>query len=176
MSPSWHMAKHRQVRVPCRCQAPLRASLLRALPCLCSVPALPPQRLLTDLWHPFLTGKSYTMGTDLFSPEAMSGNAIGSSPRATVDEERLGIIPRAINQIFGQMESQVAAAGPGKLKFSAKNSYIEIYNEELIDLLVPTGTPLAERPTLQIREDKSGHILWTGLREVTVHNAREIMQ
>lgn len=42
-----------------------------------------------------------------------------------------GVIPRAIQQIFQQLE----AADGGE--YTIKCSYLELYNEELIDLLAP---------------------------------------
>lgn len=50
---------------------------------------------------------------------------------------------------------------------------VQIYNEELIDLL---AGDMDMRPTVQIREDKSGHIVWQGLREVAVKSAQEVMK
>ena len=56
---------------------------------------------------------------------------------------------------------------------AAKLSYIEIYNEDLIDLL---AGDLDVRPTVQIREDKFGSIIWSGLREVKVTSAADVMK
>ena len=67
-------------------------------------------------------GKSYTMGTDLH------GEA------ATSDSQRTGIIPRAVKQIFSEIQRHTKAES-GRYKVEAKNSYIEVYNEDLIDLL-----------------------------------------
>ncbi|GAA5894695.1 hypothetical protein JCM6882_006660 [Rhodosporidiobolus microsporus] len=105
------------------------------------------------------SGKSYTMGTDrLGAAEA-------------VDEERQGITPRAVAEIFERL-NEAQRSSKGGMSFTAKVSYIEIYNEDLIDLL---GGDAGVRPTVQIREDKSGHIVWQGLREVKVSNATEVM-
>ena len=105
------------------------------------------------------------MGTDMTS---MSSAEIE-------DEHRMGIIPRAVNQIFHEINQRISSAGSNRLKISAQNSYIEIYNEELIDLLVGDSYG-AEKPIVQIREIKAGHIIWSGLREIPVHNASDVMQ
>ena len=86
-------------------------------------------------------GKSYTMGTDLY------GEA------ATSDSQRTGIIPRAVKQIFSEIQRRTKAES-GRYKVEARNSYIEIYNEDLIDLLagdldvsaasIPHSTAIAE--------------------------------
>ncbi|KAK4053820.1 hypothetical protein OIV83_001476 [Microbotryomycetes sp. JL201] len=108
------------------------------------------------------SGKSYTMGTDrtfeaLHSPDW--------------NEDRLGITPRAINEIFERM-NDMSKHSKGKVTFKVKLSYVEIYNEDLIDLLA--GEREA-RATVQIREDVKGNIIWSGLKEVTVNSAAEVM-
>ena len=112
--------------------------------------------------NPAQPGKSYTMGTDITSVP-LAGDVDGA-----------GIIPRAITEIFTQIDKRVESAG-NKLQIDAQNSYIEIYNEELIDLLVGDLSP-GEKPQVTIREDKAGHIIWSGLREVRVNNASDVMQ
>ncbi|GAA5848159.1 hypothetical protein JCM8547_004426 [Rhodosporidiobolus lusitaniae] len=104
------------------------------------------------------SGKSYTMGTDRLGEDE------------EMDPNRLGITPRAVAEIFDKLE-QKRELSPG-FTYTAKVSYIEIYNEELLDLLAGEA---GARPTVQIREDKSGHIVWQGLKEVKVSNAHEVM-
>lgn len=106
------------------------------------------------------SGKSYTMGTDRMSDGILS------------DVQRQGITPRAVTEIFDRLAAAQREANGG-LTFSAKVSYLEIYNEELIDLLAGNRD---ERPTVQIREDKQGNIFWSGLREVKVSSAHEVME
>lgn len=89
-----------------------------------------------------------------------------------VEEDRLGITPRAVRAIFDRMRD-VQAATKGATSFSAKLSYVELYNEELIDLLAGGGDA---RPTVQVREDKAGNIVWSGLREVKVTSAADVMK
>ncbi|BGP13736.1 hypothetical protein JCM10213_009049 [Rhodosporidiobolus nylandii] len=104
------------------------------------------------------SGKSYTMGTDRLVDEA-------------VGPERLGITPRAVQEIFERL-SQTQREAKGGFSFAVKVSYVELYQEEIRDLLV--GDTDA-RPTVQIREDKQGHIVWQGLREVKVSSASDVM-
>ncbi|GAA6004770.1 hypothetical protein JCM10207_001008 [Rhodosporidiobolus poonsookiae] len=103
------------------------------------------------------SGKSYTMGTDRLGVEEEA------------DPERQGITPRAVAEIFQRLDE---AQRKGGVSFSAKVSYIEIYNEELLDLLAGEADV---RPTVQIREDKTHGIIWQGLREVKVSTADEVM-
>lgn len=83
----------------------------------------------------------------------------------------MGIIPRAVSKIFEQVR-QVKQERGANWTYSIKGSFIEIYNEDLIDLL---GDEAVKRE-VQIREDKDGHIIWGGLREVAVRNAGEVMR
>lgn len=87
------------------------------------------------------------------------------------EDERLGITPRAVAEIFKRLQ-QAQVESRGASSFKVKLSYIEIYNEDLIDLLAGEHDV---RPQVQIREDH-GRILWSGLREVTVNSASEVMK
>ncbi|GAA5990939.1 hypothetical protein JCM5350_008285 [Sporobolomyces pararoseus] len=106
------------------------------------------------------SGKSYTMGTDRIGEE-----------EDTTFTDRQGITPRAVAEIFERM-NEMQRDSMGASTFTAKVSYVEIYNEDLIDLL---AGDVDVRPTVQIREDKQGNIIWSGLREVKVSSASEVM-
>ncbi|OBZ89051.1 Kinesin-like protein KIF21B [Choanephora cucurbitarum] len=60
-----------------------------------------------------------------------------------------------------------------KTKFTVKVSFIEIYNEDLHDLL--NSAPQEELPPITIREDTKGRIYWTGVKEVTVHSTDDVL-
>lgn len=105
------------------------------------------------------SGKTYSMtGIDL--------DADPSDPH-----NGMGIIPRSVSNIF-QRSRQIKEERGGAWSYSIKSSFIEIYNEDLIDLL---GEESVKRE-VQIREDKDGHIIWGGLREVAVRNTGEVMK
>lgn len=63
----------------------------------------------------------------------MMGPASSLDEKATNVEER-GIIPRTVRHIFGYMDD----ADKG-IKFLARCSYLEIYNENILDLLSKNG-------------------------------------
>lgn len=78
--------------------------------------------------------------------------------------ENRGIIPRAIEQIFGHIQRH---ASP-RMRFLVRASYLQIYNESISDLLKP------ERSNLSIREDKKRGIFVEGLSEWVVRSPAEI--
>ncbi|CAJ0753386.1 21624_t:CDS:2, partial [Entrophospora sp. SA101] len=74
-----------------------------------------------------------------------------------------GLIPRAMSTLF----SSINSVNYANRKYTLTVSFIEIYNEELIDLL---GEEVGEnRPQVTIREDSKGNILWSGLHEFQVN-------
>ena len=83
----------------------------------------------------------------------------------------MGIIPRSISTIFSRAYAMKEERG-GSWSYSIKGSFIELYNEDLIDLLSMDGGAGRE---VHIREDKHGTIIWDGLREVNVRGASEVM-
>lgn len=122
------------------------------------------------------SGKSFTCGCATFSRSnhtLILHSTDHLDPDELDDPERPGIIPRAVSLIFDRLNKAVRDS-KGALSFTLRNSYIELYNEELIDLLAG-DLPPAERPAVTIREDKNGGIMWSGLREVKVDSADAIM-
>lgn len=107
------------------------------------------------------SGKTFTMtGVDLDADPSDPNNG-------------MGIIPRAVSTIFSQARKLKEQRG-GTWNYSIKGSFIEVYNEDLIDLL-SSDEATGLRREVQIREGKDGSIIWGGLREVTVRNSNEVM-
>ncbi|KAI0094064.1 kinesin [Irpex rosettiformis] len=106
------------------------------------------------------SGKTFTMtGIDLDADPVDPTNS-------------MGIIPRAISHIFTRCRELKEERGTA-WNYNIKGSFIEIYNEDLLDLL--SGDGAGGKAIVQIREDKQGHIIWEGLREVNVKNPQEVM-
>ncbi|CAF9934004.1 MAG: hypothetical protein HETSPECPRED_009072, partial [Heterodermia speciosa] len=137
------------------------------------------------------SGKSYTMGT--------SGPAEQSDPRI------MGVIPRAVDALFQKLQGPPAfkrsdssnlraptrysmtsphsssqnvmtmAKLASERSWQMKATYVEIYNEQLRDLLLPESVPHNERATVAIREDTKGRILLTGLHQVSINSAEDLL-
>ncbi|KAH0929972.1 hypothetical protein HID58_015699 [Brassica napus] len=104
------------------------------------------------------TGKTYTM----------EGGARKKNGEIPSDA---GVIPRAVKQIFDILEAQSAA------EYSLKVSFLELYNEELTDLLAPEETKFADdksKKPLALMEDGKGGVFVRGLEEEIVSTADEI--
>ena len=97
------------------------------------------------------TGKTHTM----------TGGVPGGSAAELGDEA--GVIPRAVNQVFTYLE---ALSGS---EFGVKCSFLELYNEEITDLLA-VGADTAK---VRILEDRGGVVL-AGLEELHVKGAPDI--
>ncbi|OIT08625.1 PREDICTED: kinesin-like protein KIN-5D isoform X2 [Nicotiana attenuata] len=105
------------------------------------------------------TGKTYTM----------EGEAI--KEKNGEFHKNAGVIPRAVQQIFDILECQ-------KAEYTMKVAYIEIYNEEITDLLSldEESKSIEEKPRkpLALMEDGKGAVFIRGLEEVAVSTADEI--
>lgn len=82
-----------------------------------------------------------------------------------------GVIPRAIKQIFDILEAQSA-------EYSVKVTFLELYNEEITDLLAPEEcnkfTDDKSKKPLALMEDGKGGVFVRGLEEEIVCSANEI--
>ncbi|KFP53116.1 Kinesin-like KIF27, partial [Cathartes aura] len=84
---------------------------------------------------------------------------------ASVAEDEKGIIPRAIQELFQHISENC------NINFHVKVSYIEVYKEELRDLL-ELETSVKE---LHIREDEKGNTVIVGAKEFQVECADEVI-
>ena len=88
--------------------------------------------------------------------------------------EHCGVIPRAVDHIFNKLEAQGA-------EYSVKATFLELYNEELTDLLATGDDPTAitqganiNKQRLALMEDGKGGVIVRGLEEEIVKNSNEI--
>ncbi|XP_024983935.1 kinesin-like protein KIN-5B [Cynara cardunculus var. scolymus] len=104
------------------------------------------------------TGKTYTM-------EGGMRNKSGELPAEA------GVIPRAVRQIFDTLEAQNA-------DYSMKVTFLELYNEEIVDLLAAEDYSRAleerQKKPISLMEDGKGCVLVRGLEEEVVYSANDI--
>jgi hypothetical protein len=82
------------------------------------------------------------------------------------DEDQKGIIPKAMTHIFGCIDSD---SGEKEKKFLVRCSYLEIYNEGILDLL---GQDVTAK--LEIKENMTKGIYVKNLTNVIVKSIPEI--
>lgn len=82
-----------------------------------------------------------------------------------------GVIPRAVRQIFDILEAQNA-------DYSMKVSFLELYNEEITDLLAHEDnsrlTDDKQKKCVCLMEDGRGCVIIRGLEEEVVYSANDI--
>ncbi|KAM6906832.1 kinesin family member 4 [Xenentodon cancila] len=97
------------------------------------------------------SGKTFSMG--------------GTYTSAQENDPSVGVIPRVIRKIFEEREKRT------DWDFYLSVSYLEIYNEEILDLLCSSK----DKPAISIREDPKEGIKIVGLTESQVFSAREMV-
>ncbi|KAJ3247995.1 Kinesin-like protein kif27 [Chytriomyces hyalinus] len=99
------------------------------------------------------SGKTYTMG---------------SSNTAETPEKDLGIIPRVVNQVMDLIK--IKQAVDPNISFTVRCTFLEIYQEQVRDLLMPGEKEIS------IREDRNGSVTVSGIHEEPVHSARHLFR
>ncbi|KAM6973550.1 kinesin-like protein KIF21A [Aplochiton taeniatus] len=112
------------------------------------------------------SGKTYTMGTGF---------------DVNAGEEGLGIIPRAVSHLFRGIEERRQAAqdqGRPVPEFKINAQFLELYNEEVLDLFDSTRDLEARKlkSHIKIHEDANGGIYTVGVTTRTVSSEAEMMQ
>uniref|UniRef100_A0A2N9EIC7 Kinesin motor domain-containing protein n=1 Tax=Fagus sylvatica TaxID=28930 RepID=A0A2N9EIC7_FAGSY len=98
------------------------------------------------------SGKTYTMMGEIYEMEGMLS-------------EDCGITPRIFEYLFSRIRAEEESRRDEKLKYSCKCSFLEIYNEQITDLLEPSST------NLQLREDLKKGVY---VENLTEHNVRTV--
>ncbi|MBN3321022.1 KI21A protein, partial [Atractosteus spatula] len=112
------------------------------------------------------SGKTYSMGTGF---------------DVSIGENELGIIPRAVHHLFKGIEERKQAATEQGLpppEFKVNAQFLELYNEEVLDLFDSTRDIEAKKQKshIKIHEDASGGIYTVGVTTRTVSSETEMMQ
>ncbi|KAF9158056.1 Kinesin-like protein kif21b [Actinomortierella ambigua] len=101
------------------------------------------------------SGKTYSMGTGL----------------QYKNDADPAIVPRSANLIFDLLSEQATKDPTFEARIYV--SFLELYNEELIDLL--NSEPKNKREQITVREDGLGGISWHGVKEHEVKSPQELM-
>lgn len=117
------------------------------------------------------SGKTHSM----FGANPASANAMSRSHRAGKLPEGAGVIPRAVHDLFvaiqAQQRQQSSSSSDSRTKTTVYCSFVQIYNEQLFDMLRDGGR---DRP-LEIHEDSNRDIYVQGLSEFRVKNMEECL-
>lgn len=91
-----------------------------------------------------------------------------------------GIVPRCIVELFEILKNREAQ--DPEYKYEIYVSFLELYNEDFIDLLNNTQQTkrrsqqqLPQVTEVSIREDITGHIYWTGVKEEICYNPQDVL-
>ncbi|KAJ1722195.1 hypothetical protein LPJ53_003369 [Coemansia erecta] len=103
------------------------------------------------------SGKTFSMGTGLSTPSTQL--------------EMQGVVPRAIYEIWGHLESRIKKQSG--FTYSVDVSFLELYNEDLVDLLNPKTAAGSRGPT--IREDSRGNMILVGVERKPANHASDII-
>ncbi|KAI9250737.1 P-loop containing nucleoside triphosphate hydrolase protein [Sporodiniella umbellata] len=102
---------------------------------------------------------------DSTRPDSPALSVSSSSSTSRRKSSRASKTPSFLSQPY-------SSSRPGH-KNTVTVSFIEIYNEDLHDLL--SSAPPEESPPITIREDTKGNIYWTGVKEVQVQSAEDVL-
>ncbi|KAJ7948121.1 Kinesin-like protein [Quillaja saponaria] len=97
----------------------------------------------------------------------MLGDIEGGTRRHSVN---CGMTPRVFDHLFSRIQKEKEARRDEKLRFTCKCSFLEIYNEQILDLMEPSSN------NLQLREDSKKGVYVENLKEVEVTSARDVIQ
>ncbi|KAF8090086.1 hypothetical protein N665_0487s0006 [Sinapis alba] len=97
----------------------------------------------------------------------MLGDIEGGTRRHSVN---CGMTPRVFEFLFSRIQKEKEVRKEEKLHFTCRCSFLEIYNEQILDLLDPSSN------NLQLREDHKKGIHVENLKEIEVSSARDVIQ
>ncbi|XP_004296958.1 PREDICTED: kinesin-like protein KIN12B-like [Fragaria vesca subsp. vesca] len=105
------------------------------------------------------SGKTYTM----WGP----ANALLDE---NLSSDQQGLTPRVLERLFARINEEQIKHADKQLKYQCQCSFLEIYNEQITDLLDPNPK------SLQIREDVKSGVYVENLTEECVRNIKDVTQ
>ncbi|CEI90688.1 hypothetical protein RMCBS344292_05005 [Rhizopus microsporus] len=137
------------------------------------------QQAASPLLHKFIDGFNATI---LAYGQTGSGKtySMGTSLENTSSHGNEGIVPRCIVELFEILKNREAQ--DPEYKYEIYVSFLELYNEDFIDLLNNTQQTkrrsqqqLPQVTEVSIREDITGQIYWTGVKEEICYSPQDVL-
>lgn len=97
----------------------------------------------------------------------MGTSGFRESTRQQVIVENSGIVPRFTDHLFRWIEAQSS----NTTSYQVKVSFLELYNEDINDLL----STKENCANISIREDANGNISWSGVHELAVQGSADVL-
>lgn len=124
------------------------------------------QSCIQPLFDQFVNGYNATI---LAYGQTGSGKtySMGTSSTADFSSEHVGIVPRFADNLFNWIKCQPNH----NTQYSVKVSFLELYNEDIIDLLSANN----KNASITIRENANGDITWSGVQEELIQGAADLL-
>ncbi|OAD02129.1 hypothetical protein MUCCIDRAFT_153275 [Mucor lusitanicus CBS 277.49] len=125
------------------------------------------QSCIQPLFDQFVSGYNATI---LAYGQTGSGKtySMGTSTTADFSSEHVGIVPRFADNLFRWIKCQPDTSNT---QYCVKVSFLELYNEDIIDLLSANNKNAA----ITIRENANGNITWSGVQEEPIQGAADLL-
>ncbi|CAO0800622.1 unnamed protein product [Mucor circinelloides] len=127
------------------------------------------QSCIQPLFDQFVNGYNATI---LAYGQTGSGKtySMGTSTTADLSAEHVGIVPRFAENLFNWVECQQNQCD-NNTQYSVKVSFLELYNEDIIDLLNTNN----KNASITIRENANGNITWSGVQEELIQGSADLL-
>jgi hypothetical protein len=84
-----------------------------------------------------------------------------------------GLLPRFVTDLFENIQD--TSGGSGRVDSNITVSFLEIYGEDVFDLVCDSNNQCIQRPSLAVRENDQGFVFVQGLNELEVHSAQDAL-
>ncbi|KAG0746554.1 hypothetical protein G6F16_005409 [Rhizopus arrhizus] len=131
------------------------------------------QQAASPLLHKFIDGFNATI---LAYGQTGSGKTYSMGTTLKDNSENEGIVPRCIIELFEILKANEKQ--DPDFKYEVYVSFLELYNEEFIDLLTITSKRKSYQPQtteVSIREDVTGQIYWSGVKEEICYSPQDVL-
>lgn len=103
------------------------------------------------------SGKTHTIlgpADSWMSYEIMADDENNINATAAAEQSTAGVLPRALHALFAALESQVNPDDPAAFSYNVTLQFLEVYGEDLRDLLAPSSATAASKLTVREYNDE----------------------